>query len=312
MVILNAGMGGFTGLNWPRAVWTVLTDWVHAVTWPTYKYSAVGALTGSQVKLKRNSNKLEEQPLGEVFCANVFGHYLLVHWISPLLSRAHATEEAGRIIWVSSVEAISDTFSSSDIQGLRSHTSYESSKRLTDILALTSELPSTQNLVKQYLPLTEGKSSRPTMYLMHPGICATSIVPLHIILQWAMIIAFYVARWVGSPWHTVTAYSGACAAVWLALSPKDQMDSLEQDGARKHKWGSATDLRGNDRVTETEVDGWGYGGVVAAAGKRRAGRRRGAKDLTSVAKAEFEELGRDVWRQMERLRIDWQERLMEV
>lgn len=313
MITLNAGIGGFTGLNWPLAVWTVITDWIHAVTWPIYKLSAVGSLTGRQLVRNVDSSNdgtgsnsiVKEPPLGDIFCANVFGHYMLVHWLSGLLSKS---ELPGRIIWVSSVEAIQDAFSIHDIQSLKSITPYESTKRLTDLLALTAELPSTKHWVDQFLP-AEPHSSQPEMYLMHPGICATSILPLAYVLQLSMLIACYIARWIGSPWHTITAYSGACSAVWLALSPTEQLHRLERDGAKKHKWGSATDLWGNDRVTETDVEGWGYGGVVGKAGKGRRGRRRGAKDLTTEAKIEFEDMGREAWRQVEELRVEWERRL---
>lgn len=330
VIVLNAGMGGFTGLDWPRAVWTVLTDWVHAVTWPTYKKSAVGCLTSPQLPGVRDSQLKgesvngsssvadsamivqEEPPLGEVFCSNVFGHYMLVHWLHTLSSNQEPGAPTGRIVWISSLEAVGDAFSVSDIQGLRSSMPYESSKRLTELLALTSNLPSTEAWVSRFLPTrTSPKTtSKPEMYLMHPGICATSIVPLPYILSLAMIAAFYIARWIGSPWHTLTAYSGACAAVWLALSPSEQLHGLERDG--KHKWGSATDLWGQDRVAETEVDGWGYGGVVGRTTKRQKGRRRGVNDLTAEAKVEFEELGRQCWKHMEELREEWERTLAEA
>ncbi len=203
-IILNAGFGGFTGLDWPLAVWTVLTDWIHAVTWPRYKLAAIGSLTGPQLASPRDidaSGTLaassgasstdvaisSEPPLGDIFCANVFGHYLLVHWLNGLLSRSQSSTDAGRIIWISSVEAVEEAFSISDIQGLQSATPYESSKRLTDLLALTAELPSTKPWIDRFLP-AEPKSSRAETYLMHPGICATSIIPLPYILQLAILI----------------------------------------------------------------------------------------------------------------------------
>ena len=35
-VILNAGLGGWTGIDWPRAIFGILTDLVHEVSWPSY------------------------------------------------------------------------------------------------------------------------------------------------------------------------------------------------------------------------------------------------------------------------------------
>jgi len=328
VLILNAGYGGFTGVKLLYAVWLVLTDWKHSVTWPSYKVSGVGLITKPQCTLETTqplSNGIpptppngiphrdESPPLGEVFCSNVFGHYLLTHNLTPLLSTPHPTP--GRIIWISSLEAYAHTFSPADIQGLASTTAYESSKRLTDILALTASLPSTYPWTHRFLtsaptPSTTTKQ-KPRMYLAHPGICATAIVPLSLFLYYGMLAAFYIARWLGSPWHTISAYTGACAPVWLALAPQSTLDALEEkDGSGK--WGSVTDFWGSGRVARTEVEGWGYGGVVGERGEGRKGRMRGAKNVTSEAREEFEGFGRECWGAMEELRVVWAERLRVV
>ena len=341
-IVLNAGIAGLSGLDWPAAIWTTTTDLVNAVTWPTYKKGRVGDLTQRQISSREETQKkggqkqdapiivVEEPPLGEVFCANVFGHYMLSHLLVPLLLVARP--DPGRIIWISSVEVHGGSLIASDIQGLRTSRAYESSKRLTDVLALTSTLPSTRPWTSTYLSaptlpasssaqLSESSPSEKfthldpskqiKMYVAHPGICQTSIVPLPWILSLAMIIVLYIARWLGSPWHLIWAYSGASAPVWLALTRRSHLDDLEQD-AGVGKWGSATDLWGYDRVMRTEVDGWGYGGVVTVnekkdeIGYRRKGRRPGATDLTIEARQEFEELGRICWKQMEDLRERWE------
>ncbi|KAI9798123.1 MAG: 3-keto-steroid reductase [Candelina submexicana] len=328
-IILNAGYGAFTGINWPLAIWTILTDWVQAMTWPKYKLSGKGNLTdpqlsympsafGSRRASYDDTNGMtvgSEPPLGAVFCSNVFGHYLLCHGLAPLLSNHPASDDArGRIIWVSSLEATSETFSCSDLQGIESPKSYESSKRLTDILALTSTLPSTSRWADHYLEtLTSSKGTftstrKPKMYLTHPGICSTGIVALPLILYYLMTSAFYICRLLGSPWHTTRAYTGACAPVWVALSPQSQLDSLEKSQGPA-KWGSATDTMGTERVLRTEVEGWGYGGKVGDEPGKRKGRRRGAKDLTQEAREDFEVLGRHCWERMEGLREEWERRL---
>ncbi|OCL07565.1 3-keto-steroid reductase [Glonium stellatum] len=321
--ILNAGIGGWEGLDWLTAIYTLLTDWVHAVTYPSYKVSGVGWLTKPQIPASGNTEKPEEPPLGEVFCANVFGHYLLCHYLAPLLS-AHKADEGtvGRIIWTSSLEAYAHTFSLHDFQGLASSMPYEASKRLTDILALTAELPSTAPFVARYLssnrPLSVSKSKssmsnankntiKPKIYLTHPGICSTGIMPLHHLLTYLMTLAFYIARWLGSQWHGVTAWNGACAPAWVALAQQNTLDAMEEREG-KGKWGSATDWWGKERVERTEVEGWGWGGVVGER-IRKKGRRRGVKDLTERDRKQFEELGRDCWKEMEQLREEWEARL---
>jgi len=330
VLVLNAGYGGFTGIDWPLGIWTVLTDLKYSVTWPRFKKSGVGLVVKPQlISNDENTNgprsssrakfQSHEPPLGEVFCSNVFGHYLLTHNLGPLLSdRSNPSNAPGRIIWISSVEAYARSLSISDIQGLHSPQAYECSKRLTDVLALTASLPSTSPWTARFLtppasPISPASKPSPTapkprMYLAQPGICATSMVPLPLILYYCMTAAFYIARWLGSPWHTVSAYTGACAPVWLALAPQTQLDAMEEEGG-PGKWGSSTDTSGHERVARTEVEGWGYGGLVGEKGEGRKGRMRGAKDLTREGKEEFEELGRLCWKKMEELREEWEERL---
>ena len=59
----------------------------------------------------------------------------------------------------------------------------------------------------------------------------------------------------------------------------------------------------------TQVQGWGYGGKLGSTSHFDQRGRRGTKDLTTEEKEEFEELGREAWKQMEQLREEWEERL---
>ncbi|KAL4821826.1 hypothetical protein BDW67DRAFT_179652 [Aspergillus spinulosporus] len=324
-IVLNAGIGGWSGLNWPLAVWSVCTDIVHATTWPKYKLAPVGLITDNQTTTVTD----KEPRLGTVFCANVFGHYMLAHNVMPLLHRSGSPNGPGRVIWLSSTEATINFFDVDDIQALRSKAPYESSKALTDLLSLTSDLPSTAPWVKsfystdfepEFKPSTgpETASTSPNTYLSHPGICATAIIPLPTILIYAMVAAFWLARLLGSPWHTLSTYLGACSPVWLALSPQSELDAAEapyrEHGGGRVKWGSSTSRLGVASVVSSEVDGWGHGGVpgpAVVADDRARRRKRGAVDLTAERKERFEELGIKCWRQMEDLRILWDKLLDE-
>lgn len=317
-IVLNAGLGGWSGISWPRAIWDVCTDLLHAVTWPSYKLAPTGVLTGKQTKTE------EEPALGAVFCANVFGHYMLAHNVAPLLKRAR-TNGPGRVVWVSSLEATWNFFKVDDIQGLRTDAPYESSKALTDLLALTSNLPSTapwavdsflqsETELDTHAIHTDVPDAAPRTYLSHPGICATSIVPLILPLAWAMVATFWVARMLGSPWHPLSTYLGACAPVFLALASQADVEAAEEPyhraGGGRAKWGSSCGRRGIESAVSTEVDGWGHGGVIGTPvveADRLRRRKRGAEDLTKEKKEEFEELGRQCWKQMEELRIQWDE-----
>lgn len=328
-VILNAGLGGWTGINWPLAIWSVLTDLVHAVSWPAFKIARTGEVTEPQTGLET------EPRLGSVFCANVFGHYMLAHNVVPLLKKSGRPNGPGRVVWVSSLEATVNMFDIDDIQGLRSQAPYESSKALTDILAVTSNLPSAAPWVKSFYSVDKPKAiangnangtqddkqpgPTPNIYLSHPGICGSGILPLNLPLFYLMLSAFWMARILGSPWHTLSTYLGACAPVWLALSPQSVLDNAESPYARagggRVKWGSSCSRFGCDQPVSTEVDGWGYGGVVGPAvveADRSRRRKRGAMDLTREEKEKFEVVGRECWRKMEEMRIQWDGLLDEV
>ncbi|KAK4554656.1 3-keto-steroid reductase [Recurvomyces mirabilis] len=317
-VICNAGVAGWLGTNWFKAIPEVMTGLIEATTAPEFMICDVGLLAKPQGTLSRKGDgKGEEPKLGQVFLSNVFGHYMLVHWLSPVL------DGASRVIWISSISALENLFSCQDLQGLRSDRSYESSKRLTDLLVLTSDLPSTAPFTSTFWAQDSSQTSstrtktgaRPKMYLTHPGVIQTSIADLHPIMSFLMLLSLYFARLLGSPWHPISPYKGAISAVYAALSPTSQLPGQEEvDG--KGKWGSSTDVFGGERVARTEVDGWGFAGVVARvpAGSvaGRMGRRKGWREMSVERREEFEVEGREVWRDMEALRVEWEGRLGEV
>lgn len=310
VVICNAGIGGWEDLYWGRAVWTILTGLKSAVTWPTFKKSGVGWVTKPQIPEPASGPKTEEPPLGEVFCANFFGHYLLGHYLAPLLARHDPSEETrGRLIWVSSLEAYTHTLDLNDIQSMKSTQPYESSKRLTDVVGISSTFSSCSAFIDQYLDRRDdtAHTAKPRIYVSHPGIVGTPIFPLNFILDFCMMAVFYAARWAGSMWHPVTAYKGACAMVWITLASQRMLDSMEA-AQGVGKWGSATDGWGQERVERTEMDGWGWGGKLDE-NTNRKGRHPYAKDLTKEDREQFEETGIKCWEEMERLRVEWEKRL---
>lgn len=324
-LILNAGVSGFDGLNWFNAIWTSLINPIQAMTWPTYVRATPGRRNPKQ------TDREDEPVLGHVFTANVFGHYMLTHYLMPLLTVRPQTDPS-RVVWVSSIEACIFDFNVDDIQGLKIARSYQSSKYLTDVLALTSELPHTQPWVSKFNDTPDSSSSapsssptsrprsQPAMYTCHPGICATGIVPLPKILYYCMVMAFYICRLLGSPWHVVSAYAGAFAPVFIATSTSQTLDETESsyrrwssDGAVRGrvKWGSACTRFGKEELACTEVEGWGFGGVIGGAPRdceadQKRRRKTGAKNLTEEDKVNFIETGRRCWREMEELREKWE------
>lgn len=365
VLICNAGIGGWLGVDFVGAAKQFFTEGLNSLTEPKYKIGAVGWVTQKQIppSLADEKGKEEEEPvIGEVFCANLFAHYLLCHYLMPVLSRGRGGE-SGRVIWVSTLEAYKRTFSLEDFQGLETNIAYESSKRLTDLLVLSADLPSTSPYTKSFFSTSskppspglsaswedltprkaslrsssrnrtatpppsqsqrsqssqsEAETGRPKMYLTHPGMCVTGIMPIHWILIYLWTGVFYISRLCGSPWHTTTAYPAATSMTWLALANQDTLDEMEaspdttadkETGVGKNKnigtqgrirravkWGSAVNWIGNERVKKSEVEGWCDGNGVATRDEEE--------------KNKFEEDARECWKRMEELRIQWEERL---
>lgn len=342
-VIFNAGYGGWTGFSFFGAIKAFLTvGLVTSVTWPDFKIDTVGATVPGRRKAigspgagdidkKRGDNAV----LGAVFCSNVFGHYLLGHALLPLLSRTPGdVVKPGKIIWTSSLEAAQAHFRLNDLQGVKWTGSYEGSKRLTDVLALTATLPGVRPFSAPYFRVPQAPGAdkekeedveeveieerlQPRTYLSHPGIFVSTLFPVPAFLLWAYRLALFVARWIGSPWHNVDPYTASSSSAWLAL---EAPSVLEESGAGRTKWGSACDRFGRAVVKPTEVEGWGWDGrlrgdrgVRAAAERgvldRRRGRRPGAVDLTGEDREKFEVLGAECWKEMEKLRGEWEERV---
>lgn len=243
---------------------------------------------------------------------------MLAHQLLPLLSRrSPADTPPGRIIWSSSIEAHATCFSTSDPQCFDRPAPYESAKRLTDILSLTSSLPSVRPHAATFLR-ADGDNPAvvlpPSLYLTHPGIVASTLFPVPWFLMWAYEFALVISRFLGSPWHTTDSYSGAKSVAWVVLQEQTALDELH---GQRVKWGSSSNRRCEVGVKKTEVDGWGWEGKVASAVeegetevgvfRKAIGRKKGVVDVTADDLVHFEELGVESWKEMERLRHVWED-----
>ena len=62
----------------------------------------------------------------------------------------------------------------------------------------------------------------------------------------------------------------------------------------------------------TVVEGWGMGGRMGEGDVgNRIGSRKNFREVTREDRENFEGLGRECWREMEGLRVAWEERLRE-
>ena len=303
-----------TGVDWLGAFKHIVTNPIEAFTIPNYKLEEpnvrVLQCAGSEGKIVRGQpTELEksEGSLGLVFTANVFGHYVLMHEIMGLLEKGSAGGEKfgrARVVWVSSVEALDWTLDLTDMQHIAGVRSYESSKRLTDVLALTYDsAEAVQYTSGSFLRRPEDKDGEaldrdgekegltyiripPRFFVTHPAICATAISGLIAPMWYLMLFMFYFTRVVlGSEWHPISTWKGNSANMYVALASEEE---VEQRGAEGIKWGAGCDRWGSEVVIPTPVKGL---------------------DKGEEEKAGFLGLGRECWRRMEELRFEWMKRL---
>ncbi|KAH9907473.1 hypothetical protein F4778DRAFT_722043 [Xylariomycetidae sp. FL2044] len=361
VALFNAGIGGWEGLDWLGLVNQFLhVGLLQSTTYPSFK-KALPAVVLDRQKLLRlgdgtkstrtTTPKTTPSPpdLAEVFCANVFGHYVLAHELLPLLTRASASEPPARIIWTSTIDATWEHLSFPDFQAKRETPPYESSKRITDLISLTADLPSVRKVSEPYFALNpsslsssssggggghdddksndsreaaqqqqqhQQKATRPRFYVCHPGVVCTPLFPLNFVLYFFYYWVMYLSRWLGSPWHTVEPYESAAALSWLALAAPDHLDAVD---AQHVKWGSACTRGGRSLVKKTEVPGWGWEGKVGEEKalvdgekgllSRSKGRKWDAETLTEQDRLRFEEDARECWVELEGLRAAWEKAL---
>ncbi|KAG5420936.1 ERG27 [Candida metapsilosis] len=211
-LFINAAQGVYGGIDWLQAVVEVLQSPIQAVTNPTYKLQRTGVQSADN--------------LGLVFQANVFGPYYLIHKIKHLLANG------GKIVWIGSLMSHPKYLSFNDLQLLRSPESYEGSKRLVDLLHFGTYKPLKKDGIDQYL--------------VHPGIFTSFsfFQFLNVFTYYGMLALFYLARYLGSPYHNISGYIAANAPVAAALGKTKQTSKV----------GSACSRNGKEYLIDEEVD----------------------------------------------------------
>ena len=192
---LNAGVSMIEGVDWKQGPLRLITS-------PSSFFTDVSGTLKQRIGVCTPTHP----QLGSVFAANMFGHYLLLRGLEPLLSTSHG---ASRVIWTDSQTSDPDLFSWSDIQGLHSDQPYESSKYATEILV--------HELNAEYQ--RDGKCIR--VFVADPGVVATNIVAGT--LSWLMSVfimvpVLWLAQWVVDS-VTFNAYDGAISLFYLSGWP---------------------------------------------------------------------------------------------
>ncbi|KAL7662647.1 3beta-hydroxysteroid 3-dehydrogenase [[Candida] zeylanoides] len=220
---VNAAQGVYDGIDWLGACREICASPIEGVTNPTYKLQRVGVASADG--------------MGLVFQANVFGPYYLLRLLRPQL------RQGGSVVWISSIMGQPQHLSFDDLQSLRSPAPYEGSKRLMDLV----HCGSAARLLR-----VEGIRS----HLVHPGIFTSFSFYqyLNVFTYYGMLMLFYIARFLGSPWHNISGYTAALAPVRCAFGETVEVAT---------KTGSATRRGGQEYLVAMPVDATGAEDAVA-------------------------------------------------
>jgi 3-keto steroid reductase len=195
-LICNAGVAGMIGIDWPVAFKQILTSPLAAFTAPEYNLQVAG--------------EISVDGLGWVWQCNVFGHFVLFRSLQPILKRSPPSL-GGRVIWMSSIESSPKFYDSDDWQLKKTNHPYEPSKYQIDLIGTHLDR----------LALSESSPPLVRHIVVHPGIASTNISQAAIIwiLDYVKVLAFYLARLLGSQNHTISLSNSAISAVHLSLLP---------------------------------------------------------------------------------------------
>ncbi|XP_043819643.1 3-keto-steroid reductase/17-beta-hydroxysteroid dehydrogenase 7 isoform X1 [Dromiciops gliroides] len=176
-------------------------------------------------------DKVTVDGLQEVFETNVFGHFILIRELEPLLCRPDIPSQ---VIWTSSSNAKKSNFSLEDFQHIKGNEPYSSSKYAADLLSLALN----RNFNQQGLYSS----------VVCPGTVLTNltygILPPFI---WMLLtpVIFLLRFFVNS--LTTTPYNGAEALLWLFRQKPEFLNPLT-------KYHSATTGLGNNYVNPQKMD----------------------------------------------------------
>ncbi|XP_056271543.1 3-keto-steroid reductase isoform X2 [Pseudoliparis swirei] len=149
--------------------------------------------------------------LQDVFATNLFGHFLLIRELEPVLCRAG---RASQLIWTSSSNAQRSAFDLEDVQHRAGVQLYSSSKYATDLLSLA--------LNTRYNK--QGLFSSVTC----PGFVMTNltyaILPSFPAVIWTLLMPLLWLMRMSYNTFTLTPYNGAEALLWLFKQKPESLD----------------------------------------------------------------------------------------
>ncbi|XP_061593806.1 3-keto-steroid reductase [Cololabis saira] len=172
--------------------------------------------------------------LQDVFATNVFGHFLLIRELEPVLCHADRTSQ---LVWTSSSNAHRSAFNLEDIQHQRGNQPYSSSKYASDLLSLA--------LNTQY--------NKQGLYssVICPGFVMTNltygILPAFPAFLWTLLMPIFWLIRMFTNTFTLTPSNGAEALVWLFGQKPESLDPFA-------KYHSLTSGLGNNYAQPRKMD----------------------------------------------------------
>lgn len=160
--------------------------------------------------LLTQNDKVTADGFQEVFETNLFGHFILIRELEPLLCH---TDSPSQLIWTSSRNAKKSNFSLEDIQHTKGQEPYSSSKYATDLLNVALNRNFNQKGLYSSV-VCPGVVMTNLTYGILPPFVWTLLLPL----MW--LIRFFANAF------TLTPYNGAEALVWLFHQKPESLNPL--------------------------------------------------------------------------------------
>ncbi|EAW90716.1 hydroxysteroid 17-beta dehydrogenase 7 [Homo sapiens] len=160
--------------------------------------------------LLTQGDKITADGLQEVFETNVFGHFILIRELEPLLCHS---DNPSQLIWTSSRSARKSNFSLEDFQHSKGKEPYSSSKYATDLLSVALN----RNFNQQGLysnVACPGTALTNLTYGILPPFIWTLLMPAILLLR------FFANAF------TLTPYNGTEALVWLFHQKPESLNPL--------------------------------------------------------------------------------------
>ncbi|XP_036199404.1 3-keto-steroid reductase/17-beta-hydroxysteroid dehydrogenase 7 isoform X1 [Myotis myotis] len=181
--------------------------------------------------LLTQDDRVTAHGLQEVFATNVFGHFVLIRELDPLLGRG---DSPSQLIWTSSRSARKASFSLEDFQHSRGQEPYSSSKYALDLLSVALNKNFNQRGLFSSV-VCPGTMLTNLTYGILPRFVWTLIMPI------IWLLRFFANAF------TLTPYNGAEALVWLFRQKPESLNPLT-------KYLSATTGFGSNYVTTEKMD----------------------------------------------------------